>query len=122
MLAEAGACEALRDERLVVSRLLVVYQSRSGGTQRLVDAAVKGARLALDSATRRAARTGDIVGTSSTPSTPRREDVKGASGVLIATPANFGYMSGAVKDFFERVYHPCLDAHRWQAVRDDRQG
>ena len=49
---------------------------------------------------------------SGTPSTPTPEDVKGASGVLIATPANFGYMSGAVKDFFERVYHPCLESDR----------
>lgn len=29
--------------------------------------------------------------------------------MIIGTPARFGYMSGAVKDFLERVYHPCLD-------------
>jgi multimeric flavodoxin WrbA len=37
------------------------------------------------------------------------EDVMAASALIIATPANFGYMSGAVKDFFERIYHPCLE-------------
>jgi NAD(P)H-dependent FMN reductase len=37
------------------------------------------------------------------------DDVLWAQGVLLATPAHFGYMAGAVKDFFERVYHPCLD-------------
>lgn len=37
------------------------------------------------------------------------EDVLGAAALALATPANFGYMSGAMKDFFERIYHPCLD-------------
>lgn len=32
-----------------------------------------------------------------------------ASGVILGTPARFGYMSGAMKDFLERIYHPCLE-------------
>lgn len=35
-------------------------------------------------------------------------DVLDASGVILGTPARFGYMSGAMKDFLERIYHPCL--------------
>jgi NAD(P)H-dependent FMN reductase len=37
------------------------------------------------------------------------DDLLSASGVLLFTPENFGSLSGALKDFFERIYYPCID-------------
>jgi len=37
------------------------------------------------------------------------DDVLSAAGIILGTTENFGYMSGLMKDFLERIYYPCLD-------------
>ena len=80
--------------------LLIVFHSRSGGTEALADAVIAGANDddISDVAVRvRRALEADV------------DDVRWANAIILGTPENFGYMSGALKDFFERIYHPCAD-------------
>lgn len=76
-------------------RLLIVYHSQSGHTEQLAQAVLRGARseTAVDSLLKRAFDT-DI------------EDLLACQGLLLGTPENFGFMSGALKDFFDRTYYP----------------
>jgi len=83
--------------------LLVVYHSRSGGTQALADAAIAGATSDdIDEVEVRVA--------SAFAATV--DDVRWCNGILLGTPENFGYMSGALKDFFERIYYELLEQTR----------
>jgi len=89
-------------------RLAVVYHSASGSTSRLVEAAVEGA---ADPAI--AESTGveiDVRVLSALDA--GADDVLSANGYLLGTPEYFGYMSGALKDFFDRTYYPCLEHTR----------
>lgn len=37
------------------------------------------------------------------------DDLLWADGFILGTPENFGYMSGAMKYFLDRVYYECVD-------------
>ena len=81
-------------------RLLVVFHSRSGGTAAMTDAVVAGANDdAIDGV--------DVLVKKAFDTTV--DDVRACAGIILGTPENFGYMAGAIKDFFERVYYPLLD-------------
>jgi hypothetical protein len=86
-----------------VSRHLgVIHHSRAGTTQALCDAAVTAALSVTDTATPVELR---VLGAFDA----GPDDVEWADALILATPAHFGYMSGALKDFFERIYRPCLE-------------
>src|SRR5215813_7681378 len=82
-------------------RLLVVHHTPSPALQEMLEAVLSGAR------------TDEIEGVEVTlrPAlTAGAADVLEADGYLLGTPANIGYMSGALKHFFDGIYYPCLEA------------
>jgi len=83
-----------------VPNLLVVSHSPSENTRALTAAVVRGARHEQIEGV-------DVRLVQPLQSGP--EDVLWADGLILGTTENFGYMSGALKDFFDRVYYPCLD-------------
>ncbi len=80
--------------------LLIVAHNPSPNTQKLVEAALRGAQHE------------DIEGVTVKHIPPLQasaEDVLWADAIILGTTENFGYMSGALKDFFDRIYYPCLE-------------
>lgn len=81
-------------------RLLVVAHSPSENTRRLSEAVLRGARAP------------EITGVETLLRPPLEavpEDVLAAQAIILGTTENLGYMSGALKDFFDRIYYPCLE-------------
>ena len=81
-------------------RLLVVHHTPSPATRELLESVRAGACdpeiTGVELVVRPALGAGVV-------------DMLDADGYLFGTPANFGYMAGALKHFFDTVYYPVLD-------------
>ena len=79
-----------------MKHLLIVYHSKTGNTQSLAEAVIRGATDAevtqVEVRVLRAFAAGP-------------EDLLWADALLLGTPENFGYLSGAVKDFLDRTFY-----------------
>jgi multimeric flavodoxin WrbA len=78
-----------------VARLLVVHHSPTHSVQMLTEAVIGGAN---DDAIEGV----EVVVRPALEATA--DDVLAADGYLLGTPANFGYMSGALKHFFDTIF------------------
>jgi NAD(P)H-dependent FMN reductase len=78
--------------------LLIVWHSRTGAARRMAEAAAE------------AAGTEPQVGVRLLPAAEAQaSDLLAADGYLFACPENLASMSGAMKEFFDRSYYPCLE-------------
>ena len=76
-------------------KLLILYDSLTGGTEALANAAALGA-----------ATEADVRLIHASEATP--DDLLAADGVLFASPENLAALSGVMKAFFDRAYYPLL--------------
>lgn len=81
-------------------QLLIVAHAPSANTRQLAEAVMRGAQHP------------DIEGVQArwiAPLEATPEDVLSADAIILGTTENLGYMSGALKDFFDRCYYPVLE-------------
>jgi len=77
-----------------MAKILIVYHSQTGKTQKMANAVAEGAK-SIEGVEVILKRAVDAT----------LEDLLTADGFALGTPENFGYMSGMVKDFFDRTYY-----------------
>ena len=80
-----------------MAKVLIIYHSQSGNTEAMAGAVSEGARSAKATVVLKKA------------SEANAQDILACDIVAFGTPNYFGYMSGMVKDYFDRV---------WATVRD----
>ncbi len=79
-----------------MKHLLIIYHSKDGSTGKMAEAVYRGAcHPDIEVEVRML-----------TPGEAGLDDLLWADGLLFGTPENFGYMSGALKDFFDRTFYP----------------
>jgi multimeric flavodoxin WrbA len=81
-------------------KLLIVAHQPSPNTKKMVDACIAGTRMA---------EAGSVLVSVVAPLECPPQQVLDADAVVIITTENLGYMAGATKDWFDRIYYPVLE-------------
>ena len=79
-------------------KILIIYHSQTGHTEQMAQAVADGARAIEET---------KVIMKKAEEAT--LEDLLAADGLAIGTPENFGYMSGMIKDFFDRTFYAAQD-------------
>jgi len=89
-----------------MARILIVYHSQTGHTEEMARAVADGAR-SIENTEVTLKRAGETT----------LEDLTAADGLAVGTPENFGYMSGMLKDFFDRTFYLSQEKARDRVFR-----
>ncbi|NND48930.1 MAG: flavodoxin family protein [Rhizobiales bacterium] len=90
----------MRDDVMVQKKLLIVAHAPSDNTSAMLKAVVDGANTPeID----------NVEVEALSPFDTEPAHVLAADAIILGTTENLGYMSGAMKDFFDRCYYPCLE-------------
>ena len=80
-----------------MKQILIVHHSASGGTHAMIGAFCDGANDADSVAV--ITRSANIA---------TAQELQRADALILATPENFGYMAGSLKEFFDRTFYACM--------------
>ncbi len=78
-----------------MAQLLIIYHSRTGGSQQMAQAAFAAARLECETLLMCAEDT-------------QPDDLLASDGYIFCAPENLAALSGQMKEFFDRCYYPVL--------------
>ena len=81
-----------------MTKILIIYHSQTGNTAKMAQAVAAGARL-IDNTEVLLRRAQEA----------SLDDLLAADALAIGTPEYFGYMSGMIKDFFDRTFYPAQE-------------
>ena len=81
-----------------MAQVLIVYHSQSGNTERLARAVEQGVL-----------KTKNVQAVLKRAVNATAQDIRDCNAIVLCSPEYFGYMAGAMKDFFDRTYEELKD-------------